>query len=196
MRDHLPNFLEQPVDKVARRLLGCVLERDLKGRLIRLRIVETEAYDQDDEASHSYGGERKRNAVMYGPAGRLYVYFTYGMHYCCNVVSGPRGHGAGVLIRAVEPIPGETDRGDLAILGENRPGASGVNLTNGPAKLAQALAVDGRMNGHDLRELPLRLLDGPLMAGEIVQTSPRIGISKARGLHRRFFIGGNPYLSR
>lgn len=191
-----PDFLYQPVDEVARRLLGCVIERKLGGHVVRLRIVETEAYDQDDEASHAYGGERKRNAVMFREAGHLYVYFTYGMHYCCNVVTGAKGHGSGVLIRALEPIPSESDREGLGILGENRGGKSGTVLTNGPGKLTQALAIDGRMNGHDMHNPPLRLFAGKLRRGETIVTTPRIGISKARDAHRRFIIDGNPYLSR
>ena len=81
MKTIFPEFLDHPVDEVARRLLGCVLEREVDGQTVRVRIVETEAYDQDDEASHSYGGERMRNSVMFREAGQLYVYFTYGMHY-------------------------------------------------------------------------------------------------------------------
>lgn len=191
-----PQFLGGGVDKAARQLLGCVLERKLDGRTVRVRIVETEAYDQDDEASHAYGGKRTRNAVMFGPAGHLYVYFTYGMHYCCNVVTGPTGHGAGVLIRAAEPLPGGTGRDVLAILSKNRGGLSGPTLTNGPAKLTQALMIGRDMNGHDLRRRPLQLITSELLPSETVVTSPRIGISRARELHRRFYIAGNPYVSR
>lgn len=184
----LPDFLDQPVDDVARLLLGCVLERELDGELTRVRIVETESYDQDDEASHAYGGPRNRNATMFGPSGHLYVYFTYGMHYCCNVVTGSEGYGSGVLIRAVEPLSG------LDILEARRP-ATGVNLTNGPAKMAQALDIDMSMNGHDLRVAPLRLIQSSLRSGEVVVTSPRIGISKAKDIHRRFYVDGNPFVS-
>lgn len=187
--DTFPTFLSQPVDTVARQLLGCVFERALDGRVARVRIVETESYDQDDEASHAYGGERTRNAVMFGEPGHLYVYFTYGMHYCCNVVTGEKGYGSGVLIRAVEPIDGV----DLL---EQRRGLTGTNLTNGPAKLAQALGIDLSMNGHDLRSPPLRLFAGSLRADENVAMSPRIGISKAADIHRRYYIAGNPYVTR
>jgi DNA-3-methyladenine glycosylase len=187
--NNFPDFLERPVDEVAARLLGCVFERDIDGRTVRLRIVETEAYDQEDEASHTFRGETKRNATMFGAAGYMYVYFTYGMHYCCNVVTGRAGHGSGVLIRAAEPL----DNNDFL---ESRRRATGVNITNGPAKLCQALGVDVTMNGHDLRLAPMRLIAGELGKNETVVMSPRIGISKAKDIHRRFFIKDNPYVSR
>lgn len=196
MATSFPDFLTRPVDEVAQRLLGCIIEREIDGTIIRVRIVETESYDQDDEASHAYGGERIRNAVMFKKAGYLYVYFTYGMHYCCNVVTGPQGYGSGVLIRAVEPIPGESDREALAILSKNRRGITGVHLTNGPAKLTQALGIDMRFNGHDLHEGPIRLIVGRLRPEETIISSPRIGISKARDLHRRFYIKDSEFVSR
>lgn len=187
--NNFPDFLERPVDEVAARLLGCVFEREIDGRRVRLRIVETEAYDQEDEASHTFRGETKRNATMFGAAGHMYVYLTYGMHYCYNVVTGPAGHGSGVLIRAAEPL----DNNDYL---ESRRRATGVNITNGPAKLCHALGIDMTMNGHDLRLAPMRLIAGELGKNETVVMSPRIGISKAKDIHRRFFIKDNPYVSR
>lgn len=184
-----PDFLHEPVDEVARKLLGCEMECNVDGEIVRVRIVETESYDQDDEASHAYGGERKRNAVMFGEPGHLYVYFTYGMHYCCNVVTGKKGHGSGVLIRAAEPLQG------VEVI-EQRRGVIGKNATNGPAKLTQALGIDLSLNGHDLRKSPLKLLQGSLAASEHIVTSPRIGISKAKDIHRRFYIQDNNYVSR
>lgn len=184
-----PNFLHQPVDEVAQRLLGCTLEREIDGQIVKVRIVETESYDEDDEASHAYGGKRNRNAVMFGPAGHLYVYFTYGMHYCCNVVTGKKGYGSGVLIRAVEPVQGKE-------LLEARRGIAGVSALNGPAKLTKALGIDKSMGGHDLRTAPLKLCVGALRLGEVIATSPRIGISRAKQVHRRYYIYGNPYVSR
>lgn len=125
---------------------------------------------------------------MFGESGHLYVYFTYGMHYCCNVVTGPAGHGSAALIRGVEPVSGTT-----AI--EKRRGVSGPGATNGPAKLCQALNIDLELNGHDLRREPLRLLTGSLVPGEVVQKTTRIGITRATDLIRRFHILGSNYVS-
>ncbi len=188
MSGQFPSFLNEPVDSVAQRLLGCILERELGGKTVRVRIVETEAYDQSDEASHTFRGKTARNATMFGPAGHLYVYFTYGMHYCCNVVAGPAGYGAGALIRAVEPL-------DRLELFEQRRKATGVNITNGPAKLCQALGIDKAMNGHDLHKSPLKLITGALTPSEQIASSPRIGISRAKQAKRRYFIVGNRYVS-
>lgn len=182
-------LLNGPADEVAPRLLGCNLERRLDGKLLRARIVETEAYDQSDAASHSYRGQTQRTEVMFGPAGHLYVYFTYGMHYCCNVVVGSKGHGAAVLIRAMEPIRGEH------IMAERR-GRSGHETTNGPAKLCQALGIDKKLNGHDLWQSPLKLKINPPMPQEQIIQTTRIGISQAQDVPWRFYIKGNPYVSK
>ncbi len=173
----------------ARRLLGCELVRTLDGTETRVRIVETEAYDESDAASHSYAGRTQRTDVMFGPAGRLYVYFTYGMHYCCNVVTGPIGTGAAVLIRAVEPVIGEEAL-------QRRRAKSGHDLTNGPAKLCQALDVTKTLNGHDLDHSPLRLeLNEPVDVTVMVRTT-RVGISKEANRPWRFYMKDNGYVSR
>jgi DNA-3-methyladenine glycosylase len=183
-------FLEKPSLEVAPLLLGCVLERQINGQVVRGRIVETEAYDQTDVASHSYRGKTTRTEVMFGRHGRLYVYFTYGMHYCCNVVTGPEGYGAAVLLRAVEPLAGQ------AVMTKFRGGRTGHELTNGPAKLCQAFSIDRRLNGHDLREAPLRLTVPPDREAEDIVRTGRIGISKGQDLPWRFYLRGNPYVSR
>lgn len=189
MASDLASLLSGSAEDVAPRLLGAVLTRELDGETVRVKIVETEAYDQTDVASHSYRGETERTKVMFGPAGYLYVYFTYGMHYCCNVVTGPAGHGAAVLIRAVEPIEGE------ALLQINRK-ATGVNTTNGPAKLCQALGIDKHLNGHDLRRLPLRLELGDSITQESIMQTTRIGIAKGVDVPWRFYIRGNSWVSK
>ncbi len=190
MSDNLTDILSIPAELAAPRLLGCRLERQVDGQLVSGRIVETEAYSQDDVASHSYRGETPRTKVMFGPAGYLYVYFTYGMHYCCNIVTGPAGHGSAVLIRALEPLSGQ------AIMSRNRRGLGGEALTNGPAKLCQALAIEKSFNGHDLHQEPLKLMmEPPLVQTDIVQTT-RIGISRAQDAPWRFYIRGNKYVSK
>jgi DNA-3-methyladenine glycosylase len=190
-RDDLAKQLAIPAEAAAPRLLGCRLIRRLDdGRLLAGRIVETEAYSQDDVASHSYRGETPRTKVMFGPAGHLYVYFTYGMHYCCNVVTGPDGHGSAVLIRALEPLGGQS------AMSRNRHGLSGEALTNGPAKLCQAFSIEKSFNGHDLHKQPLRLvLEPPINRADIVRAT-RIGISRGQDVPWRFYIRGNSYVSK
>lgn len=182
--------LDRSAELVAPALLGSLLIRDVDGQKLIGRIVETEAYDQTDAASHSYKGRTPRTDVMFGPPGHLYVYFTYGMHYCCNIVTGPVGTGSAVLIRAVEPLEG------LDIMEDNRKGRSGRELTNGPAKLCQAYGIDKTWNGHDLRKPPLQLILGePLPTETIVQTT-RIGITRAKDVPWRFYVKDNPYVSK
>lgn len=188
--DDLTVLLAGPAFEVAARLLGCHLLRFIGDELVICRIVETEAYDQQDMASHSYKGETPRTSVMFGPAGRLYVYFTYGMHYCCNIVTGPSGVGSAVLLRAVEPVQG------IKLMAQNRGSTEGSNISNGPAKLCQALQIDASYNGHNLHESPLRLvLKPPLEVTDIVQTT-RVGISQAQNIPWRFYVRGNAYVSR
>lgn len=174
--------LRGPVEQVAPKLLGCELVRTVNGQTLRGRIVEVEAYDQSDLASHTYRGETLRNATMFGPAGHLYVYFTYGMHYCCNVVVGDAGQGAGVLIRAIEPLEGE------ATMLANRQGRGGKDLANGPAKVCQALQIDRDLNGHDLLNEPLRLILRPPLDAAQIQATPRIGIRQAVDTPWRFVM--------
>lgn len=183
------SVLNNAASEVAPRLLGCILERSFEGTLLRARIVETEAYDQTDAASHSYKWQTPRTAVMFGEAGHLYVYFTYGMHYCCNVVVGSVGQGAAVLIRAVEPLAGQD------IMSTNRHGKDGRELTNGPAKLCQALAIDKALNGHDLHLQPLRLIIKDALAPQAIVQTTRIGISQAKDAPWRFYISDNSYVS-
>ena len=182
-------FLDKPASEVAPLLLGCLLEREINGRTIQVKIVETEAYDQTDAASHSYKGKTERTEIMFGEPGYLYVYFTYGMHYCCNVVTDREGVGSAVLIRAVEPLVGEE------YMKEQRH-VSGKALSNGPAKLCQALAIDKRLNGHDLKVSPLKLIIQPALNKNMITQTKRIGISQAKDVPWRFYITGNEYVSQ
>lgn len=186
------SLLNTSAEEAARRLLGCILERTINGHTVRCRIVETEAYDETDAASHSYKGRTPRTEIMFGPPGYLYVYFTYGMHYCSNIVVGPKGMGAAVLIRAVEPIGGKAE----SILEEQRQGKVGKDLTNGPAKLCQALGIDKALNGHNLQKAPLKLLlQQPVKPQDIIVTT-RVGIRLARDMPWRFYLRDNPYVSK
>lgn len=183
------DWLDVPAENAARRLLGCELMRDIDGQEVRVRIVETEAYDQTDEASHTFKGRTKRNDAMFKAAGHMYVYFTYGMHYCCNIVCGKDGYGSGVLIRAVEPLSG------LDVI-ERRRGMTGVNVTNGPGKICQALGIDLTLSGHDISQPPMRLIKKPALSDDEVTIGARIGISKAVHELRRFYVTSSPFVSK
>ncbi len=189
MRRDTIAWLDVPAEEAARRLLGCDLISKVDGRLVRVRIVETEAYDQVDEASHAFKGRTNRNDAMFKSAGHMYVYFTYGMHYCCNIVCGPEGFGSGVLVRAVEPLEGE----DII---EIRRGMSGIEATNGPAKITQALSVNTTLSGHDLSEPPVQFIKQPALSASKITITYRIGISRAVHELRRFYITDNPYVSK
>lgn len=185
-------WLTLPTEAAARRLLGCELERLLDGEVLRARIVETEAYDQDDEASHAFRGQTVRNATMFGPAGHLYVYRLYG-HHCCNVVTGYAGYGQGALIRAVEPLEG-ADVMQQRRTGDERRLAT-PHLTNGPGRLCQALGVTSSLDGHHLAEDPLRLVPRPPLESSQIVVSTRIGITQATERPRRFHIRDNAFVS-
>lgn len=181
-------YLSRPASVVAPLLLGCILEREVNGMMLRVRIVETEAYEETDAASHSYKGKTERTNVMFGEAGHLYVYFTYGMHYCCNVVTDKEGVGSAVLIRAVEPLTGSEYMQEL----RHR---DGVELTNGPAKLCQALSINKSLNGHDLAQSSLTLIIWPPLPDQLITQTTRIGVSQAKDVPWRFYITGNEYVS-
>lgn len=183
--------LDQSAEAAAKRLLGCELERTFDdGQVALVRIVETEAYDEADPGSHSSRGRTPRTEVMFGPAGYVYVYFTYGMHYCANIVVGSDGHGEAVLIRAVEPIDGEE------LLKVRRPGQSGIDLTNGPSKFCKALDIDKALYGHDLRRRPLRLIMKPPLDDEHIVQTTRVGLTHGTETPWRFYIRDNPYVSK
>ncbi len=192
MERELTKFLSRSAVEVAKDLLGSILEVEVDGQIIEVRIVETETYDQHDVASHSYKGMTPRTEVMFGKPGKLYVYFTYGMHYCCNIVVGPEGYGAAVLIRAVEPL----SRASEKMMLERRGGKVGIEVSNGPAKLCQALNIDKRLNGHNLTKAPIKLVLAKKIPLEKITTSTRIGISQGKDLPWRFYIKDNPYVSR
>lgn len=150
---------------------------------VAVRLTEVEAYDgPDDPGSHAFRGRTPRNAVMFGPPGRLYVYFTYGMHYCCNVVCGPEGRPSAVLLRAGAVVDG------LDQARSRRPRSSDRDLARGPARLCQALAVGPEHNGVDLASGPVRLELG--QPPREVSTGPRVGLRGAPDRAWRFWETG------
>ncbi len=177
-------FFARPAAEVAPGLLGCVMEvGDMAGE-----IVEVERYQQDDPASHSFRGRTPRAAVMFGPPGRLYVYRSYGIHWCANVVCEPEGHGAAVLIRAVAPTRG------LDVMRQRRRTLDERKLCSGPGRLCAAFGIDGSMNGTVLGEGPVRVRAGAPVSD--IAVGPRIGISVATEQPWRFGVAGSPHLSR
>ena len=191
------SFYQRELLTVARDLLGKVMIKVNSDNILSGRIVEVEAYHGDfDQASHSYGGITKRNEIMFQEGGYLYVYFTYGAHHCCNVVTGRKGEGTAVLIRAVEPVSGiETmikNRFDIKVKKENEI----FNLTSGPGKVCEAFGINRSHSGIDITGEKIFILEAERIKEKEIGISKRIGITKSTDLLWRFFIKNNPYLSR
>lgn len=184
-------FYARDTETVARELLGAVLECRTPDGTAAGRIVETEAYlGEHDAACHAAAGFTARTAPLYGPPGAAYVYFIYGMHWCVNAVTRKRGEPSAVLIRAVEPVQG------IALMRRRRGVPRDADLTNGPAKLCEALGIDGRHNTLSLQRPPLVIRAGtPVPDGDVVVT-PRIGIRRAAEWPLRYAVAGSPYVSR
>lgn len=180
----LHDLLAGPVLVAAPRLLNAVLRHGG----VAVRLTEVEAYDGGgDPGSHAFRGRTPRNAVMFGPPGRLYCYFTYGMHVCCNVVCGPEGTAAAVLVRAGEVVDG------LEQARERRPGASDRDLARGPARLCRALGIGLGDDGADLVDGTVTLTLGDPPAE--VSTGPRVGLRGAPERPWRFWTTGDPTVS-
>lgn len=184
-------FFDNTTIDVAKGLLGKYLVRKTPDGVLIGKIVETEAYLHDDPASHSYKGKTKRNAPMFEKSGTSYVYFTYGMYHCMNIVTNKKEIGEAVLIRAVEPVQG------VEIMKKNRKKIDEKNLCNGPAKLTIAFDIDKNQNGVDilLRSSKLRIMQGFTEDVDVVSTQ-RIGISNGKELFHRFYIKDNSYVSK
>ncbi|MBI3585558.1 MAG: DNA-3-methyladenine glycosylase [Ignavibacteriales bacterium] len=184
------SFYLRPTLQVARDLLGKHIVRILNGKKLVGNIVEVEAYvGSKDPASHTYRGKTKRNEVMFKQGGHLYVYFTYGMHFCANVVTREEDIGEAVLIRAVEPIEG------IDLMKKNRAKDS-FDLTNGPAKLCEALGIQREQNGTDLLGNEIYLLESKAIPKSSIGTSTRIGIRVGTEKRWRFFVKGNDWVSK
>ena len=194
----LEQLLALPTLELAPRLLGAELIHESPEGITIGRIVEVEAYrGPEDRAAHSFGGRRTaRTEVMFGPPGHLYVYRSYGIHLCCNVVSAPVGKPEAILIRALEPLEGL----DLMAARRRLPLSRAREFCNGPGKLTQAMGIGMEHYGHDLRKPPLRLRVGDFRPQpEQIERGPRIGIDRsgeAKFYPWRFWIGGNRYVSR
>jgi DNA-3-methyladenine glycosylase len=190
--ESINKILKKSALEAAPLLLGCEIVKSTPDGVLRLKIVETEAYHQDDPASHTYRGLTKRTAPMFELSGHLYVYFTYGMHHALNIVTGQKGIGEAVLIRAAEPLQG------IDIMLRNRNTNNIHNLANGPGKLAQALGIkDTILSGQKLSKKSLQIvLPKTAIAPDEIATSPRVGIRQAVDVPWRFYIAQSKFVSK
>ncbi|HET6911272.1 MAG TPA: DNA-3-methyladenine glycosylase [Mycobacteriales bacterium] len=185
-------FFDRPVLDVARDLLGRVLVHEVDGAVVAVRLTEVEAYaGGHDPASHAFRGPTARNAVMFGPGGHAYVYFTYGMHYCVNLVCGPEGAASAVLLRGGAVVAGA----DVAL--DRRGRAPERELARGPARLTKALGIDRACNGADVTAAasPLRVHAGTPVPDDVVRRGPRVGVNAAHDLPWRMWVDGDPTVS-
>jgi DNA-3-methyladenine glycosylase len=191
MSTRLRKLLSGPVDAAARGLLGC----RLSGGGVTLRLTEVEAYagTGEDPASHAHRGRTPRNAVMFGPPGYAYVYFTYGMHWCCNVVCGPDGLASAVLLRAGSIVDG------IGLARERRASTVDRLLASGPARLARALGIDGTATGTSMLDgtgpLLLRPPARPVDPG-LIRSGPRVGVAGGHDIPWRYWVDGEPSVSQ
>ncbi len=184
-----PQFFQRPAATVAAELLTCILLRKTKTGWIGGPICETEAYGEDDPASHTFRGKTDRNASMFESPGTLYVYRSYGIHWCMNISTGKKGRGEAVLIRALSATFGA----DKMVAGAAK---SQAKLCAGPGRLCAALMIDHSFDGQMINEGDLALFQSSVREDFAIATGERIGISKALDLHWRFGIAGHPSLSR
>ncbi|MER5444002.1 DNA-3-methyladenine glycosylase [Streptomyces sp. NPDC002764] len=195
-RTPLPReFFDRPVLEVAPDLLGRILVRTTPDGPVAVRLTEVEAYDgPNDPGSHAYRGRTARNDVMFGPPGHVYVYFTYGMWFCMNLVCGPEGRASAVLLRAGEVVEGAEHARKRRLSARND-----KELAKGPARLATALGVDRALDGTDAcasGETPLRMLTGGAVAPDQVLNGPRTGVAGDGGVHPwRFWVADDPTVS-
>ena len=186
------SFFARPAEVVARELLGTMVVSTVDGQRTAGRIVETEAYlGCDDPASHGYRHRRHaRNEALFGPAGTWYVYLSYGMHWCANLVCGEAGQASAVLLRALEPVSG------LETMRERRGGVGDRQLCSGPGKLCQALAITRDQDGAPMRRSGVIVRAHEGLQPPAVLATPRIGITKAADWPLRFIEAGSPWTSR
>ena len=190
-------FYTREVKVVAKDLLGKILVKKDGNSILAGKIVEVEAYDgKIDRAAHTFIGKTKRNQIMFNEGGYFYVYFTYGTHYCCNVVTGKKDHGTAVLIRAIEPVKG------VKKMIENRYGRDLLNekerfnLTSGPGKVCRAMGINKSHYGADLTADTIFIMDSQKIQKDMIVITKRVGIKKSIELPWRFYIKDNPYVSK
>ena len=214
--ERLPReFFDRPSTEVAPDLLGCVLWHDTAAGRVAVRLVEVEAYQgAADPASHAFRGQTARNAVMFGPPGHVYVYFTYGMHFCANLVCQPPGQAEAVLLRAGEVVAGaelataRRLRENGRAPGNDRAPGNGrllrtIDLARGPARLCQALGIDRGLDGADVCKPGSALGIGPALAAAVpaasgqagIRTGPRVGVSQAADRPWRYWLAGDEHVS-
>lgn len=187
-----PGFYARETEKVARDLLGCVLEVRSADTVVSGRIVETEAYlGEHDLACHAAAGRTARTEPLYGPPGTSYVYFIYGVHWCFNAVTRDEGLPSAVLIRALEPVDG------VGLMRARRPAARrDTDLTNGPGKLCEALGIDGRHNRLPLQRPPILIRAGTAVPASKVAVTTRIGIRRCADWPLRWIVTDSPFVSK
>lgn len=182
------SFYQRDAIEVAKDLLGCVIERQWNGVTLSGRIVETEAYLENDPACHAFRGKTPRTETMFSAGGISYVYLIYGMYHCFNAVTGHEGSGEAVLIRALEPLQGIEEMKRLRKTDKIK------NLCSGPGKLCQALEIKKSENNICLQSKSLRIMQGPIK--EEIYTTTRIGISLGSELPYRYYLKNNPFISK
>ena len=186
------DFYDRETEVVAQELLGAIIECSTPEGTASAMIVETEAYvGEHDLACHAAAGRTRRTEPLYGAPGMSYVYFIYGVHWCFNAVTRGEGLPSAVLVRAVEPLTG------IALMKDRRgERPRDVDLTNGPGKLCEALGINGALNGLSLQRKPLVIREGRTVSASEIETTPRIGISRAVDWPLRYLIRGNSCVSR
>ena len=191
-KPHERSFYERNAVKVAYDILGTLLVHEFDGKTLAGFIVETEAYIENEEACHAFRGRTPRTEIMFGPGGRAYIYFCYGMYWCLNATAEKEGKAGAVLIRAVEPVMG------IDFMRKRRKKDGETELCSGPGKLTVAYALDGSLNGWDLSKPPFRIVALPdeLKPRFRIRKTKRIGLKVARDLEYRYHVEGNPYISR
>lgn len=186
------DFFERPVEEVAPSLLGCLFSHRTAEGEVAVRLTEVEAYAGAlDPASHAFRGRTPRNTVMFGEPGHAYVYFTYGMHFCVNLVCGPDDVASAVLLRAGEVMAG------AELVRARRPRSTVRDFSRGPARLCQAMGIAREQNGLDVCDpgSALRILPGEPVAARRIRTGPRVGVSSAKELPWRYWVDGEPSVS-